>query len=403
MNEQYVKQKFDLLKASFNERTERLFAAAEAKVIGRRGITIVSRATGIERHRIARGIKELGDREKLKRNKIRNSGAGRKTIQDTNPKIKENLESLIEPYSRGDPESPLRWTTKSLRKLSSELKEMNNNVSHESVAFLLRSMKYSLQSNRKTREGTRHPDRNAQFEYIYRKLKSQQNLHDPVISVDAKKKEIVGNFKNHGKEWRPKGSPEEVLMHDFMDKKLGKVCPYGVYDLIRNEGWISVGIDHDTAAFAVESIRQWWNTMGKKEYLKAKSLLITADAGGSNGYKNKLWKKELQKFANKIMMPICICHFPPGTSKWNKIEHKLFSFISKNWRAKPLISHEVIVNLISSTTTKNGLKVKCRLDTNKYPTGIRISDEDIKKISIKKNKFHPEWNYTIYPNNQFME
>jgi hypothetical protein len=403
MNDHDIKQKFDLLKDTFNERAERLFAAAEAKVIGKKGISIVSRATGLERHRIARGIKELENKEKLDPKRIRNSGAGRKKIVDTNPKIKENLESLIEPYSRGDPESSLRWTTKSLRKLSSELKEMNYNVSHEYVAYLLRSMKYSLQGNRKTREGADNPDRNAQFEHIYRKLKSQQNLHDPVISVDAKKKEIVGNFKNSGREWRPRGTPEEVQMHDFMVKKLGKVCPYGVYDLSRNEGWISVGIDHDTAAFAVESIRQWWNTMGKREYPNAKSLLITADAGGSNGYRNKLWKKELQKLANKVMIPISICHFPPGTSKWNKIEHRLFSFISKNWRAKPLVSHEVIVNLISSTTTQTGLKVRCRIDERKYPTEIKISDKEIENINMKRDIFHPEWNYAIYPNKQVME
>ena len=345
----------------------------------------------------SRGIKELGKTE-MGPEQIRRPGAGRKKILDTRPKIKADLERLIEPYSRGDPESPLRWTTKSLRKLSVELKAMDGIVSHEYIASLLRSMKYSLQGNRKTTEGKHHPDRNAQFEYIYGKVKAQQKLKDPVISVDAKKKEIVGDFKNSGREWRPKGEPEEVRIHDFIIKELGKVCPYGVYDLARNEGWGSVGIDHDTAAFAVESIRQWWKTMGKEEYPRAKSLLVTADAGGSNGYKNKLWKKELQELSNKIKMPISVCHFPPGTSKWNKIEHRLFSFISKNWRAKPLVSHEVIVNLISSTTTQTGLKVRCRIDERKYPTGIRISKKEMESVNLKEDKFHGEWNYTIYPN-----
>jgi hypothetical protein len=327
MDVNIIKHKYELLKSVLNERSRRRFAAVEANAIGRGGIQTISQATGLNRNTIARGIKELGNKKEMGSERIRKPGAGRKKILDINPKIKQNLENLIEPYSRGDPESPLRWTTKSLRRLSSELKEMNNDVSHEYIAYLLRSMEYSLQANRKTREGNHHPDRNAQFEYINKKVKSQQKLNAPVISVDAKKKEIVGNFKNSGKEWRPKGSPEEVRMHDFMIKKLGKVCPYGVYDLIRDEGWISVGIDHDTAAFAVESINQWWRTMGKSEYQKAKSLLITADAGGGNGYKNKLWKKELQKLSNKIKKPISVCHFPPGTSKWNKIEHRLFSLL----------------------------------------------------------------------------
>lgn len=398
MDVKTIKQKYQFLKSVLNERSRRIFAAVEANAIGRGGIQVVSQATGLNRNTIGRGIKELCDKAKMGPERIRRPGAGRKKILDVNPKIKENLENLIEPYSRGDPESPLRWTTKSLRRLSSELKEINNNVSHEYIAYLLKAMKYSLQANRKTSEGKHHPDRNLQFEYIYKKVKAQQKKHEPVISVDAKKKELVGDFRNSGREWRPKGTPEEVRMHDFMIKNLGKICPYGVYDLIRNEGWISVGIDHDTAAFAVESIRQWWNTMGKKEYSKAKSLLITADAGGSNGYKNGLWKKELQKLSNKIKMSISVCHFPPGTSKWNKIEHRLFSFISKNWRAKPLISHEVIVNLITSTTTKTGLKVRCRIDEREYPTGIKISKKEISEINLKKDKFHGEWNYTIYPN-----
>ncbi len=398
MNVKIIKQKYELLKPVLNERSRRRFAAVEANAIGRGGITIVSLATGLNRNTIGRGIKELSNKDEMSPERIRKSGGGRKKISDTHPEIKKNLEMLIEPYSRGDPMSPLRWTTKSLRKLSDELKDLDMLVSHESVATLLRSMKYSLQSNRKIREGTNHPDRNAQFEHINEKVKSQLNQGDPVISVDAKKKELVGNFKNSGKEWRPKGNPEEVRMHDFMIKKLGKVCPYGVYDIIKNEGWVSVGIDHDTAQFAVESIRQWWKSMGKEKYKKPKSILITADAGGSNGYRSRLWKKELQKLVNRIKTPISVCHFPPGTSKWNKIEHRLFSYISKNWKAKPLVSHEVIVNLIASTTTKTGLKVRCRLDERKYPIGIRISNKEMKNINIKADQFHGEWNYTISPN-----
>ncbi len=391
MDVKTIRQKYILLESALNERSKRIFAAVEANAIGRGGIQIVAQATGLNRNTIARGIKELGKTE-MGPERIRRPGAGRKKILDKNPNLKKNLESLIEPYSRGDPESPLRWTTKSLRNLSSELK-----VSHEYVAYLLKSMKYSLQGNRKTKEGASHPDRNAQFEHISKKVKAHLKLDAPVISVDAKKKEIVGNFKNSGREWMPKGSPEEVHIHDFIIKTLGKICPYGVYDLAKNEGWISVGIDHDTAAFAVESIRQWWKTMGREVYPEAKSLLVTADAGGSNGYKNKLWKKELQELANKIKMPISVCHFPPGTSKWNKIEHRLFSFISANWRAKPLISHEVIVNLITSTTTKTGLKVRCRIDERNYPVGIKVPRDEMKNINLKEDSFHGEWNYTIYP------
>ncbi|MFH0874861.1 MAG: ISAzo13 family transposase, partial [archaeon] len=368
-----IKQKYEALSPFLNERSRRIFAATEAKSIGRGGITIVSKATGLNRNTIARGIKEISVGKSTLEERVRKHGGGRKTIEKLDKCIKPDLENLVEPTSRGDPESPLRWTTKSLRNLAGELRKKGHKISHETVSSLLRELNYSLQGNVKTKEGTDHPDRNAQFEYINEKVKQQQNQNNPVISVDAKKKEIVGNYKNAGRDWQPKGNPIEVKVHDFLDKKLGKICPYGVYDLSQNNGWVSVGIDHDTAAFAVESIRQWWKTMGKEIYHKSDSILITADAGGSNGYKNKLWKIELQKLANKIKKPISVCHFPPGTSKWNKIEHRLFSFISSNWRANPLISHEVIVNLISSTTTKNGLKVRCRIDERKYPTGIKIS------------------------------
>lgn len=396
MSEIQIRQKYLLLKDTFNERTRRLFAAAEAHSFGRGGIAIVSRATGLERHTIARGIKDLFEDKKLAVNSVRKHGAGRKKTTSIDKTLITDLEKLIEPTTRGDPESPLKWTTNSLRNLSKELKKKHK-TSHRMIAELLHEMGYSLQANKKTSEGKNHPDRNAQFENINQKVKEQHSIGNPAISVDAKKKELVGNFKNQGREWCPKGKPEEVKSHDFMIKELGKVCPYGVYDIIKNQGWVNVGIDHDTAAFAVESIRQWWYHMGKNEYQKAETILITADAGGSNAVRNRLWKWELQKLADEIDKPISVCHFPPGTSKWNKIEHRLFSFISKNWRAKPLTCHEVIVNLISSTTTETGLKVKCRLDEKKYPKGIRISDQDIHKINIKKDTFLGDWNYTISP------
>ncbi len=397
MDETFVRKKYELLKNTLNERTLRLFAAAEAQAIGHGGISIVSQVTNLERHTISRGIKELYQKEILDPNRIRKQGGGRTRTVIKDPTLKRDLNLVVEPYSRGDPESPLLWTTKSVRNLAKELKKMKHKASHRMIAELLHDMKYSLQANRKTSEGMSHPDRDAQFKNINRKVKAQQKKGEPAISVDAKKKELVGNFKNSGQEWRPKGSPEDVRMHDFMIKELGKVCPYGVYDIIKNKGWVSVGIDHNTASFAVESIKWWWKRMGKKEYTKAKSLLLTADAGGSNAAKSRLWKLELQKLSNQLKIPISVSHFPPGTSKWNKIEHRLFSFISKNWRAKPLISHEVIVNLISSTTTKTGLKVKCRLDKKQYPTGIKIPDREMKKINIKPDSFHGEWNYTINP------
>lgn len=397
MNVDSIRQKYLLLSPEFNERTKRLFAAAEAQSLGRGGISLVSRATGLERHTISRGIKELSLDQRISPERIRRPGAGRKKTVFNDRTLTSDLELLLEATTRGDPESPFLWTTKSVRNLAKELKKKNHKTSHRMVAELLHEMKYCLQANRKTREGANHPDRNSQFENIARKVKKQQKRGDPVISVDAKKKELVGNFKNPGREWRRQGDPEEVRIHDFMIKKLGKVCPYGIYDLAKNKGWVSIGIDHDTAAFAVESIRAWWKTMGKKQYPRAKSLLITADAGGSNSVRNRLWKYELQKLANQLEIPISICHFPPGTSKWNKIEHKMFSFISKNWRAKPLISREVIVKLIASTTTETGLKIKCRLDMRKYPTGIIISDEEMNGITITPDAFHGEWNYTIAP------
>ena len=392
-----IRGKYQMLAPELNERTLRLFAAAEAKYLGRGGISVVARAIEVSRNRISRGLRDLEAEKKLEPNRIRKPGGGRKKRVEEDPKLKENLEQLISPYTRGDPESPLRWTCKSVRKLAAELSRKGHQVSHSSVASLLRGMNYSLQANRKTMEGKQHPDRDAQFNYINRKARGQQKRNQPVISVDTKKKELVGDFKNAGREWYLQGKPERVRVHDFMIKELGKVAPYGVYDLTRNNGWVSVGIDHDTAAFAVATIRQWWRKMGRPAYSKASRLLITADGGGSNGARNRLWKVELQKMANRTGLTITVCHFPPGTSKWNKIEHRMFSFITKNWRGKPLADRATIVNLIGSTKTDEGLKIRCELDTNNYPKGIKVSDAQMEKVKLKKHDFHGDWNYTIYP------
>ena len=327
---------------------------------------------------------------------IRRKGGGRKKTVDIDHTLKRDLESLIEPITRGDPESPLLWTCRSVRNLSNELNSMGHKTSHRMVNELLRDMGYSLQGNKKTKEGSEHPDRNEQFEFIYEKTKEFQNNKQPVISVDTKKKELVGDFQNTGEEWSPKGKPIEVRVHDFEIPELGKVNPYGVYDITQNIGWVNVGVDNDTAEFAVESIRKWWYTMGRMIYPDAQQLLITADAGGSNGYRVRLWKLELQKLADETGLSISVCHLPPGTSKWNKIEHRLFSFISQNWRGKPLVSHEVIINLISSTKTRTGLTVNCNLDTKSYEKGRKISDEEMESINIVREQFHGEWNYTIF-------
>jgi len=392
-----VRQRFAILSPFLDERLRRIFAAAEAMAIGYGGISVVSRETGVSRRAITLGCEELKNPEKIEKKRIRREGGGRKRTVDKDPTLRQDLERLVEPLTRGDPESPLRWTCKSVRKLSDELNRMGHKTSHNLVAKLLHEMDYSLQANRKTVEGASHPDRNAQFEYINEKVKEYQSARQPVISVDAKKRESIGNFKNDGKELRPKGRPEKVRIYDFIIPELGKVSPYGVYDLAQNVGWVNVGIDHDTAAFAVESIRRWWYSMGKPVYSEAKHLLVTADSGGSNGYRVRLWKLELQKLANETGLSISVCHLPPGTSKWNKIEHRLFSFISQNWRGKPLVSHEVVVNLIAATTTRSGLQVQCELDTNSYPKGIKVSDEEMAKIDIQTDTFHGEWNYTISP------
>jgi len=400
MDKQKISKRFKMLEPILNERIRRYFAAAEAMTIGHGGITLVAEATGISRRAITAGCKEIKNfnKDDLATQGIRKKGAGRKRAVDNQPLLLPELEKLIEPYTRGDPESPLRWTCKSVRNLSEELKKRGFKASYNLVAELLKEAGYSLQANQKSLEGSSHPDRNLQFEHINSKVIEYQNAGYPVISVDTKKKEIVGQYKNNGKELRRKKSPEKVNVHDFVDKKLGKVAPYGIYDLSQNIGFVNLGTDADTSAFAVESIRRWWFSMGKSIYPNTKKLLITADSGGSNGYRRKLWKTELQKLSSEIGCSISICHLPPGTSKWNKIEHRLFSYITQNWRGKPLISHEVIISLISSTTTKKGLVVRCELDENEYPKGIKVSDENLLKVNIEVDDFHGEWNYTISPN-----
>lgn len=398
MLEEVISKKYNLLKPFLNEKSKRLFAAAEALSFG--NISLVSRAMDISEETIKKGCNELESGEILSDDKIRAPGGGRKKSVEKDPALLSDLETLIEPTSRGDPESPLRWTSKSTRKLAEELIKMGHKVSHSRVADMLRMLGYSLQANKKTIEGTSHPDRDQQFNYINEKCKEFQKENQPVISVDTKKKEYIGNFKNGGKELRPKNDPLLVNVYDFEDKELGKVNPYGVYDLLKNEGWVNVGIDNDTASFAVESIRRWWNMMGCKSYPEAKKLMITADCGGSNGYRLRLWKTELKKLADEVGLEISVCHFPPGTSKWNKIEHRLFSYITLNWRGKPLTSYEVIVNLIAATTTSKGLKVKCMLDRNEYPKGIKITKEEVEELGIIRDEFHGEWNYSFKPINK---
>ena len=379
-----------------DERGRRLVAAAEAFAAGYGGIAAVAAATGMAPSTIGRGLKELAQDEPSER--IRRPGAGRKPTISKDPTLLSDLEAPVEPTSRGDPESPLRWTCKSLRRLAEALGAQGHQVSRTLVAELLNAAGYSLQSNRKTKEGDSHPDRDAQFAYINTRVAAALAEQQPAISVDTKKKELVGDFRNNGREYRPQGNPEGVRVHDFLIKELGRAIPYGVYDLAANCGWVSIGVDHDTAAFAVNSIRQWWLKLGRARYPEATRLLITADGGGSNGSRVRLWTCELQKLANELGIDIVVSHLPPGTSKWNKIEHRLFAFISQNWRAKPLVSYRVIIELISATTTRTGLTVRCELDTGQYPSGIVVSDEDMAAINIKRAEFHGEWNYTISPN-----
>ena len=397
--EEAITARFEVLEPTFDEKSRRHWAAAEAMSAGRGGVAAVHRATGIARNTIFVGIKELKNSGQLEEqsDRTRCAGGGRKKSVDANPEIRSALESLVEPITRGDPESALRWTCKSLRALAEELSLQGYSISHTLVGDLLHEMGYSLQANRKTAEGNQHPDRNEQFEFINLLVEENIEQGNPVISVDAKKKELVGNFKNAGVEWHPKGDPEEVNVYDFLSNAQGRATPYGVYDIGKNEGWVNVGTDKDTAEFAVESIRRWWNTIGREGYPQASQLVITADGGGSNGSRVRLWKAQLQDFCNEIEVPIVVSHFPPGTSKWNKIEHRLFSFISSNWRGEPLRDYETIVRLISKTTTAKGLKVTCRLDRGKYPTGRKVTDEEMARVNLGRHKFHGDWNYTIRP------
>ena len=384
-----------------DERMRRQWAAAEAKAYGWGGVRAVSVAIGMSPNTIRKGVAELAVRVAAPNapieNRLRRKGAGRKRSTDRDPELCAALERLVDPVTRGDPQSPLRWTCKSTTQLAEELTRQGHSTSPSTVGRLLKAAGYSLQSNRKTKEGSSHPDRNAQFEHINAKVQAFQRRGQPVISVDTKKKELVGEFKNGGREWRPKGDPEEVLVHDFMDEDLGKAIPYGVYDVTGNQGWVSVGIDHDTARFAAEAIRRWWKKMGSKRHHGAKELLITADGGGSNGSRCRLWKLALQDLASHLGMPIHMCHFPPGTSKWNKIEHRMFCHITQNWRGRPLVSHEVIINLIANTATQQGLTIQAELDTAIYPTGTKVTDEELARVKLKPAKFHGDWNYRILP------
>jgi transposase len=371
--------------------------AAEARQLGYGGISKVSRASGLSRPTIHKGLEDL-EKSEVVMDRVRQEGGGRQKISEKDPSILMELESLVDPLSRGDPMSPLRWTCKSTRQLAEVLTQKGYVVSHRVVAEMLRELGYSLQANVKVREGTNHPDRDAQFRYLNDQVNRYLKGKHPVISVDTKKKELVGNYKNGGREWQPQGEPVEVNVHDFPSAGSGKAIPYGIYDVGKNLGWVNVGCDHDTASFAVSSIRHWWVGMGSEIYPKAKKLLICADSGGSNGYRVKLWKVELQNFANEFGVEVTVCHLPPGTSKWNKIEHRLFSHISMNWRGRPLISHEVIVDLIGSTTTKTGLKLKAKLDASEYPLKTKIEEETMAELNMKAHEFHGDWNYTIRPN-----
>jgi len=396
-----LRRMFQALTPVLDERSRRQWAAAEAKELGYGGVSAVAGATGLARDTIRAGLRDLDYRarhpEEPTTERLRRPGGGRTPLAEADPGLVSALEALVEPLTRGDPESPLRWTCKSTRQLAEELRRQHHPVGYRTVAGLLHAAGYSLQANRKTREGSRHPDRNAQFEYINAQAHRFQKRRQPVISVDTKKKELVGDFKNGGQAWRPQGDPEKVRVHDFLDKKLGKAIPYGVYDVTHNQGWVSVGIDHDTAYFAAASVRRWWQEMGTARFPRAEELLITADGGGSNSARSRLWKVALQELADDIGLTLTVSHFPPGTSKWNKVEHRLFCFITNNWRGQPLVSHQVIVNLIAATTTAKGLVVKAALDETPYETGIKVTDEQMATLQIARAKFHGEWNYTIKP------
>lgn len=395
VTETAIRQKFEALASCLNEHTRRVWAAAEARALGYGGISLVARATGISRRAILVGLREIETGDILPPGRVRRPGGGRKSAVHHQPDLPQKLEALVEPLTRGDPESPLRWTCKSTRRLSRELAAQGYSASSRLVGALLHGMGYSLQGNRKTLEGNQHPDRNAQFEHINARVAAELRAAQPVISVETKKKELVGNYANRGKQWLPKGAAPQVNGHDFPDPSVPRAYPYGIYDLARNRGFVNVGTDHDTATFAVASIRGWWRAEGRRAYPKARRLLITADGGGSNGSRLRLWKWELQRVADQLRFPISVCHFPPGTSKWNKVEHRLFSFISSNWRGEPLTDYETVVNLIAKTTTVTGLKVTCRLDRRRYPVGRKVSAEEWAKIALVPDDFHGNWNYTI--------
>jgi Rhodopirellula transposase DDE domain len=401
-DEAAIRLRFEALDPVLDERSRRRFAAAEACAAGRGGIALVARITGIARSTINRGLAELATLASAEQpaGRVRRPGGGRKKLSATDATLLSDLHRLVEPTTRGDPQAPLLWTSRSLRNLAEALRAMGHRIGHNVVADLLRQLNYSLQGNRKTREGSDGPDRDEQFGYINAQVSAALAAGEPAISVDTKKKELVGDFKNSGRELRPKGDPEPVRVHDFKIPELGRAVPYGVYDIAGNTGWVSVGIDHDTASFAVNAIRRWWQTMGQVRYPEARSLVITADCGGSNGARVRLWKRELQVLANELRMTITVCHLPPGTSKWNRIEHRLFSFITQNWRGKPLVSFQAIVQLIAATTTRTGLNVKSEIDTAIYPPGIKVTDRDMAAIDITPHAFHGEWNYTIAPTPQ---
>ena len=410
---QAIEAKYQALSRRLDEATLRLWVATEARSLGRGGVSLVAKAAGVSRTTIYAGLAELEAASKASRKRgaasaaaseparrVRAAGGGRKKLIDLNPGLLESLDALVEPTSRGDPMSPLRWTCKSTTRLAKELNVMGHAVSQRTVCDLLARLNYSLQSVRKTREGSHHEDRDAQFHHIAKAVAQYQRQRQPVISVDTKKKEVIGDFKNAGREWRPAGDPEQVRVHDFIDPELGKVSPYGVYDLTANEGWVSVGIDHDTAEFAVQSIRRWWLEMGRPLYPKAKRLLITADCGGSNGYRVRLWRLQLQRLADEVGLTVQVCHFPPGTSKWNKIEHRMFCHITNNWRGRPLLTRQIVVKLIGSVTTEQGLRVRAELDENVYDAGIKVTDEELAAVAIERDEFHGEWNYRLRPRAQ---
>ena len=397
---QTIFEKYMAMEDLLDERAKRIWAGAEARALGRGGVSRVMEATGMSRSRVTSGVKEIeagGVGGVRATGRVRASGGGRKRLTERDSGLAEALEKLVDPATRGDPEGPLRWTSLGTEKLASALREQGREVSGRTVARMLRAMGYSLQANRKTTEGRQHPDRDKQFNHVNERAAAFQRGGDPVVSVDTKKKELVGDFANGGREWRPQGDPEKVRVHDFKDEALGKAVPYGVYDLSADAGWVSVGVDHDTAEFAVETLRRWWRNLGAAAYPESRRVLVTADAGGSNGVRSRLWKAELQRFADETGLAVSVCHFPPGTSKWNKIEHRMFSRITQNWRGRPLVSREAVVELIANTTTRQGLTIRAELDENEYPTGIKVTDEQMAALKLTRDEFHGEWNYTISP------